>query len=484
MIEIIYFISGVVIGLALVLIYVLRLKKQILIFDEQIQLLEQEKQIVVDFMHNMVEAIGEGVQRAELFQRIVRAAVLSTGSLSACVYEKKEVNLLKGVAIEGLFPPQKEIPTEKSSLRNVETRSKLIEDVLRSEEIPMGHGVIGAVAQSGRGAFIRDATHDPRIYQHEDPALKVESMMVAPIQFRNKLLGVIAVANPSDGLEFTDTDFSLIESLAEQAGMAIHNSDVMNLRIERNKLDLDLTLASNVQQLMLPRKFQNISNFDIDTRFIPTQRVSGDFYDVIDLGDGKLGVAIADVSGKGIPASLIMAICQTNLRHYARQCEAPSEVFKLLNKELSQEMRKDMFITLIYGVFDSKKEEFTYARAGHEQPIVIHSKEFLEDCSVELLESKGMALGMVPSELFNGIIEDKTIPFKKEDCLILYTDGLTETSNNEDIEYSNKRLAEHGRVLGSRSAKDINDAILQRLRQYAGKQNHADDLTLITVKRK
>ena len=223
--------------------------------------------------------------------------------------------------------------------------------------------------------------------------------------------------------------------------MAIHNSDVMNLRIERNKLDLDLTLASNVQQLMLPRKFQNISNFDIDTRFIPTQRVSGDFYDVIDLGDGKLGVAIADVSGKGIPASLIMAICQTNLRHYARQCEAPSEVFKLLNKELSQEMRKDMFITLIYGVFDSKKEEFTYARAGHEQPIVIHSKEFLEDCSVELLESKGMALGMVPSELFNGIIEDKTVPFKKEDCLILYTDGLTETSNNEDIEYSNKRLA-------------------------------------------
>lgn len=482
--EALYFLIGLTIGGVSLFVYIIRIKKQLIQLDEQIQLLEQEKQIVVDFMHNMVEAIGEGVQREELFQRIVRAAVLSTGSLSACVYEKVDSNTLRGVAIEGLFPPQDLIPTEKNTTANIETRSRMIEDVLRSENITIGHGIIGAVAQSGRGAFIRDASHDPRILQHDDPSLKVESMMIAPIQFRNKLLGVIAVANPADGMSFTDTDFSLIESLAEQAGMAIHNSDVMNLRIERNKMDLDLTLASNVQQLMLPRKFHNLSDFDVDTRFIPTQRVSGDFYDIIDLGPGKIGIAIADVSGKGIPASLIMAICQTNLRHFAKQCEKPSEVFKLLNKEISSEMRKDMFITLIYGVLDSVSEEFTFARAGHELPILIHNRETLEDCSSELIESNGMALGMVTSDIFDTIIEDKTVPFTKEDCLILYTDGLTETSNDEGVEYSNKRLAEHGRVLGSRCAKEINDAVLQRLRQYAGKQSHADDLTLITVKRK
>jgi sigma-B regulation protein RsbU (phosphoserine phosphatase) len=484
MLEIFYLISGICIGTSIVFIYIVKLKKQIVELDEQIQLLEQEKQIVVDFMHNMVEAIGEGVKRQELFQRIVRAAVLSTGSLSACVYEKRDEDILKGVAIEGLFPPQQEIPKEKKSLENVDSRSKMIEDVLRSEEITIGQGIIGSVAQSGRGAFIRDASLDPRIHQHDDPALQIESMMVAPIQFRNKLLGVIAVANPADGMSFTDTDFSLIESLAEQAGMAIHNSDVMNLRIERNKLDLDLSLASNVQQLLLPRKFPNINDFDIDTRYIPTQRVSGDFYDIIDLGPGRIGIAIADVSGKGIPASLIMAICQTNLRHLAKTVDSPSEVFKLLNKELSQEMRKDMFITLIYGVLDVIKEEFTFARAGHELPILVHTQELMEDCTTELLESNGMALGMVPSEIFDAVIEDKTVPFKKNDYLILYTDGLTETANENDVEYSNARLAEHGRVLGNRTSKEVNDALLQRLRQFAGKNNHADDLTLITIKRR
>ena len=454
-------------------------RREVVRLEEQRQMLAQEKLIVFDFVHNMVEAIGEGVTRQELFERVVHAAILSTGGLSACIFERRGKQL-RGVAVEGLFPPHRPLP--ESSRVKITTRAKFIEQVLKSEVFEVGEGLVGKAAQTGEGILIENALDDPRVIKHEDPSLEVRSVIVVPIHFRDRNIGVLAIVNPSDGGAFGETDFSLSVSLAEQAGLAIHNLDLMSSQIEKNKLDTDLSLAKEIQSMLLPGHVPKVPNLELATVYRPAQKVGGDLYDIFSLGEKKLGVAIADVSGKGIPASLIMAICQSNLRHFARNHASPSEVLRKMNSVMVEEMRPDMFITMIYAVIDMEREELTLARGGHELPILVHPDEGNGQVRSELLRSDGMALGMVPGEIFDGALGDRVVPFREGDILALYTDGVTEAANVDGVEFSNGRLADAVRSLRGRAAEELVEGIMDRVSRFAGTVGQTDDFTVMAIK--
>ena len=475
------FVLGLFVGTCVGWLFYIRQRRKNVQIDEEKQLIHQEKQIVVEFMHNLVEAIGAGVGREELFQHIVHASILSTGALSACIFERTGKDKLRGIAVEGLFPPQHPLP--EKTLDRLSTRSKFIEQILKSEVFEMGEGLIGSVARTGKAVLIEDATGDPRVIQHEDSALKVRSLVIAPLAFRSKILGVLAVANPADGVAFNETDFSLVQSLAEQAAMAIHNSDLMEMQIEKSKLDLDIAVASSIQGMILPQTFPANTGLDIDAFYRPAQKIGGDLYNVIKLDESRIGVAIADVSGKGVPASLLMTICQTNLRHFAQSFRSPSEVLKAMNREMSEEIRRDMFITIIYAIFDTANDTLTLARAGHELPLVCVHAEGQAKPELNFVGSEGMALGMVTADIFDFVIEDCTVPFRRGDIAVLYTDGVTEAADEEGTEFASSRLAESVRVLRDRSAHAINAGIVSTVERYTGQSKFADDLTLITLKR-
>lgn len=474
-----WFFLGLLLGAGVLVALYISARRDIVRIDEEKQLLEQEQQIVLEFMHELVEAVGEGVDRLTLFQHIVHAAILGTGGTCACFFERISGDRLRGVAVEGLFPPLRSVPDqydEKSM-----TRAKFVEEVLKSEVYEMGEGLVGSVAKSREGIFVEDASKEPRLVKHRDRALIIHTIMLVPLKIRHELMGVLAVANPADGSAFTESDFSLLNSLAEQASMAIHNADLMTLQIEKNKLDLDLSLASSIQRMLLPQSFPEVDNIQIDALYKPAQKVGGDLYDVFPIGPGRIGLAIADVSGKGIPASLLMAICQTNLRHYSRQIDSPSSVLRAMNHELMTEMRQDMFITLIYAIVDMNAHTITIARAGHELPILYANGDGSHG-RTELVSSEGMALGMVPSDIFDMVISDKTIPFGAGDLFVLYTDGVTETVNEEEVEFSNNRLSETVASLHESKPEDINQGVMDTLKRFAGKNRPTDDITLITVK--
>lgn len=454
-------------------------RRELTRLDEEKQLLAQENMIVLDFMHNMVEAIGDGVSRQDLFQRVVHAAILSTGALSACIFERRD-GTLRGVAVEGLFPPHRPLP--ESARMHSSTRTRFIEQVLRSEVFNVGEGLVGKAAQTGEGILIENAQMDPRVVRHDDPALSIRSIIVVPISFRDRNIAVLAIVNPSDGSAFGQTDFSLARSLAEQAGLAIHNLDLMALQIEKNKMDADLSLAREIQSMLLPKSFPDRPDLDFGAIYIPAQKVGGDFYDIFEIDEDRIAVAIADVSGKGIAASLVMAICQSNLRHFASSHTSPSRVLVELNRVMNNEMKPDMFVTLIFAVIDTKQNSITLARGGHEMPIVLSSNAETGQTSVELLRSEGVALGMVPSEIFDHCIADKVIPFQSGDLLTLYTDGVTEAANSDGVEYSNNRLMDAIRSLRNNDAQDLNQQILERVQLFAGKNRQSDDFTLVTVK--
>lgn len=445
---------------------------------DELDRLREERQVIIDFLHRSADDIGSGANREKIYKRTVRATALSCGAMSACVYEKTADGKLVAKACEGLFPPQ----TKKIGRRkNGELRAKYIEDALMAETIEPNEGILGEVAASGRGVLIKDALKDPRIIKHDDESLKIRSFMAVPLIFRGQLSGVLAVANPISGRAFTDTEFSLAKSLGEQCALALQNAEAVSALLMRNKLEFDLRLASSIQRYLLPENLPQTESLEFAVKYLPQQLIGGDFYDFFKLPHGKIGVVIGDVSGKGIPAAILMALCQTKLRYIAMSGKSPAQTLCLLNSEMVHAMRSDMFITIIYLVIDPKSGEARFARAGHEPPLLARADS---DETAQPLKSSGMALGMVSEELFDEVMEDASFKMNSGDVLVLYTDGLTEAANPEGGEFTAKKLAQTISTLRSRNANDLNDEIIKSVEAFMGPGNkYGDDLTLLTVKK-
>jgi sigma-B regulation protein RsbU (phosphoserine phosphatase) len=476
-----FILLGVLVGALGMVGRLRRVRRGAELAEELQQQAVQDRQRVIDFMHLMAEALGEGLGRQELLQRIVHASILCTGALSACIFEQTAANTMRGVAVEGLFPPHR--PLSEIVKRKLTSRAKFIEQVLKSEEFPMDEGIIGRVAKTGQGELIADAAADPMIVKHDDPALAVRSVIAVPLIFRDRIFGVLAVTNPADDRAFTEMEFSLLRSLAEQAALALHNAEFLNLQIEKKQLDLDLSLASGIQQMLLPREAVTLPGLDLDARYAPAQKVGGDLYDLIPLSDTRLGVVVADVSGKGIPASLLMAICRTHLRQIAPRHESPARVLTELNRVLATDIHSGLYVTMLYAVIDVARHTVTLARAGHELPLFVRRDPANGVYRAEFVTSEGMAVGMVPDELFSAVIADRTEPFVAGDLFVLYTDGITEAPNEDDREFSGGRLADVVCARHGQRAHEINNRILEGVQRFAGDVPQRDDLTLVTVKR-
>lgn len=475
------FILGGMTGAALVFALYWRARREGAAVEEEKYSLLEERQVVLHFMHEMVDAVGERLTRDELFQRIVHASILSTGALSACIFEKGTDQMMRGVAVEGLFPPHR--PIQDSARMRMGSRAKFIEAVLKSEVFPVGEGLVGRVAATGRGELIVDAPSDPRIVRHDDPALVVRSVIAAPITVRGHLIGVLCVCNAADGLPFTTTDYSLVEALAEQAGLAVYNADFIALQVEKQRLDLDLVVASGVQQMLLPRTLPQPAGLELDARYLAAQKVTGDLYDAFQLSDTKLAVAVADVSGKGVPASLLMAICRTLLRRIAPRIDSPAKVLSEINRSIGGDLMEGMYITMIYAVVDTASQQITLARAGHELPLFLRNNPAAGSRVSEFAGSEGMPIGLVDEKLFDEVISNRTLDFAPGDVLLLYTDGLTEAPNAEDKEFGGARLADKLRGAQEGTAAEINDAVLNAVRRFTGQRDLRDDFTLLTIRR-
>jgi len=196
-----------------------------------------------------------------------------------------------------------------------------------------------------------------------------------------------------------------------------------------------------------------------------------------------VGVAVADVSGKGIAASLYMAVCRTNLRQIAPRHISPAQTLVDLNRTMGADIDCDLYVTMLYAVIDIEANSVTFARGGHELPLFARMDPQTGAYLTHLIRSEGMPLGLVPDDLFASVIEDRIEPFQHGDTLVLYTDGITEAPNEEEKEFSSARLADAVRARHLRPAREINDGIMESIRSFAGTAVQRDDLTLVTVKR-
>jgi sigma-B regulation protein RsbU (phosphoserine phosphatase) len=442
---------------------------------EEIQV---EETLVFDFLHGLGEAFRETIRSGDLHHLIVEGATRVLDAHGGALYlvDRSGTKLQPAFISKGC-PPLVAIPG--NILHQATTTPAALEGFLRMHTVKPGEGLLGTVWQKMEPVCLADVNSVPELVRLRNTALGTASVMATPLLYGKQNMGVLALGNGPMGPAFTQSDFVVFKSISEQSAFALYNAIVYSEANEKKRLDHDLEIARDIQRILLPEQSPVIAGFEIAGLNIPARQVSGDYFDYIRVDDHRLGVAIADVSGKGVPASIIMAICRSVLRSQAPQTSSPAAVLEAVNRQLYPDIKEDMFISMAYLVLDHKSDSVTLARAGHDAPLLYrHAKQ-----TVETIKPPGMALGIDSGSVFDRITNDLAIPLERDDCLVLYTDGVTEALDSKSDEFGFERMTQSVRASAADGASAILSRLIDDLRDFVGATPQNDDITLIAIRK-
>jgi serine phosphatase RsbU (regulator of sigma subunit) len=336
---------------------------------------------------------------------------------------------------------------------------------------------------------------EPAVYNRWPPGIpprhpdvegaELRAGIVIPLVAQEKRVGFI-LAHTTRQPAFSPKEISLLQTLAQQAALGIQRARLVeDLRskivaleaaqqelAKKERLERDLELAHQVQQSMLPRRFPEIPGFRFLARNEPARQVGGDFYDVIQLDEERFGVAIADVSDKGLPAALYMALTRSLLRAEARRQPSPEVVLNNVNQLLLELGDGKSFVTLFYGVVERASKRMTYSRAGHDRPFLLHAGR------AQSLVGDGTPLGILQDDFR---LTKEEILLEPEDRLVLYTDGLTDVTNAGGELFNLERLVNLLEAFTDQSIDGMLEALFARLEDFQGQAEQYDDMSLLVM---
>ena len=247
---------------------------------------------------------------------------------------------------------------------------------------------------------------------------------------------------------------------------------------ERERFLRELEIARSVQQKFLPQKSPDIKDIDVAGMCIPAMEVGGDYYDFIELDEERLGVVIGDVSGKGISAAFYMTMVKGIVKSLCSKSLSPGDTLKRMNRIFYENVPRNVFISLIYGIFDLRKREFSFARAGHTAVIIRKKGKEKPD----FLFPPGIALGLERGDIFSSVIEEKILEISSGDVFVFYTDGVSETVNTRGEEFGEERLGEIISQISHKRADEIINLIKNKIKEFSIINAQRDDITLVVVK--
>jgi sigma-B regulation protein RsbU (phosphoserine phosphatase) len=297
--------------------------------------------------------------------------------------------------------------------------------------------------------------------------------LIVPMQIQGRTKGLILLGKRINNQPFADTDIEFIYSVGSLAIISLENKRLFTEELEKQKLEEELDIAREIQQNLLPSSIPEYENFEIAAVNMSSKQVGGDYYDIIPLKSNKFCVAIADVSGKGAPASLMMANIQAFLQVICRQDVDIVESTGVMNDLIYANTTDGRFITFFWAVICNDTKEFHYVNAGHNPPLLIRNGKITK------LKKGGIILGVV----------ETTIPYLSEslylqsdDVLVLFTDGISEALNKQEVEFSDEKLEEAALRLSSGSAIGIMEGIKKEVQDYAEGAPQSDDITMVVIK--
>ena len=442
---------------------------------EEIQV---EETLVFDFLHGLGEAFRETIRPQELHRLIVEGAVRILDAHGGALYVTDRTGgKLTPAFISKDCPPLVDVPS--NILQQAAANPIALETFLRLRTVAPREGVIGRVWQAGQAVCLNEFSEAPELAQLRGSAFGSVSVMATALRYGDQDLGVLALANGPMGAPFSQADLVVFKSIAEQSAFALYNATIYSMANEKKRLDHDLEIARDIQRILLPSEAPAIDGFQISGINVPARQVSGDYFDYIQVDQDRLGVAIADVSGKGVPASLIMAICRSVLRAEAARNPSPADVLRKVNRQLYPDIKEDMFISMAYLILGHQQDGVTLARAGHDAPLWYKR----QSQTVMPVKSPGMVVGIDSGSVFDRLTVDFAVPLERNDCLVLYTDGVTETLNSEGDEFGVDRMMQSVRASANDSAQAIVKRIIEDVREFTGSVPQNDDMTLIAIRK-
>jgi sigma-B regulation protein RsbU (phosphoserine phosphatase) len=317
---------------------------------------------------------------------------------------------------------------------------------------------------------------DPRFNPEFDKrtGFRTRSILCMPMRNKDgKVIGVFQLFNKRTG-EFSDDDGKIIDALSVHASLAIENARLYAQEREKIRIEGELKAAREVQMSLLPKVVPQVSGYDFAAAMQPAEQVAGDLHDFIELDSVRLGVCLGDVSGKGLPASLLMAHVQATMRDQAHSSPSAGDCVAKANTLLYRSTGAEKFVTLFFGVLDRERHIFTYSNAGHEQPFLVSMNG-----TVRRLGAGGVVLGIM--ELFP--FEEESVALDPGDTLVVFSDGVTDSADPASERFGEQRLLDVLQTHRHQDAGAIRDAIMGAAVAHAGTAPQADDMTLLVVKR-
>jgi len=362
-----------------------------------------------------------------------------------------------------------------------------IEDELASlpfsyENYKLSLNLVQEVEKEGEGLFAgEDSKTYPKIAT-ELKEYKVKEAMCVSLKAKDKPLGMIYLDNRLAGGTFGEDELELMNSFAVQASISIENAYLVGSLVEQERLKQEMELGRQIQLSLLPRRTPQIKGFAIGGSMQPAKEIGGDYFDYITFAEDpdRLGIVVADVTGKGVDAGMVMGMTKSTIHILTKQNLTTRDLVITLNRQLYKLLNRQKFITLVYAEYSAEYGTFTWSGAGHEYVIVVRNKKEAEH-EVEVIMTGGVILGVF--EQIDNETSQKSVTLNKGDKVILYTDGVTEARNEAEEFFTLKRLVETVKHAPALSAEDLLSYINEKIQQFVGDAPQSDDITLVVMER-
>ncbi|MFQ5722627.1 MAG: PP2C family protein-serine/threonine phosphatase [Candidatus Aminicenantales bacterium] len=332
----------------------------------------------------------------------------------------------------------------------------------------------GWMIKNQKPLLINDFQEDRRFRIDLEKDFQIKSLLSVPLRLKGRMIGLLNVFNKRLEEGFTPEDQRLLSIIATQSAQVIENARLYEEEQALHRIEEELRVAYEIQINLLPKEDPEIAGYDIAGKSVPAKEVGGDYYDFIPINDHRLAICVGDVSGKGMPAALLMANLQATLRGQTLFSTSCGDCLQRSNKLLFQSTDIQKFVTLFYGILDTRKDEFYYSNAGHNNPFL-----FSVDGNISRLSAGGIVLGFMEDYTF----KEEVVYFNPGDVMVIYSDGITEAMNANDREFGEERLEALVSENLSISSSEIIKKIISTVQSFVGDTPQIDDITLVIIKR-
>ncbi|MBU1680303.1 MAG: SpoIIE family protein phosphatase [Bacteroidetes bacterium] len=336
-------------------------------------------------------------------------------------------------------------------------QDEILVDALKSSEIKI----------------VQDFIDEETIKKKYKALYKIGIILIVPMKIKSEIKGLILLGSKNTKMSYTQSDIEFVSSLGSIAITSIENGRLFEEALEKKRLEKDLEIAQNIQRNLLPKKMPLLNNFEIAAYNNSARQVGGDYYDIVRLDKNRTLVAIADVSGKGVQAALLMANLQAFLKSICKQNIELHEASNLINDLVSENTTDGSFITFFWGILNDDTLEFQYVNMGHNPPLLVRKKEITK------LKIGGMILGVMPTMI---PYSSEKIELQSNDNLILFTDGITEAMNSKMEEYSDEKFESYVKKLGNLSAEKTIHSIIKEVEHFTEGVPQSDDITSLIIR--